>query len=254
MVCCIWCKTPNSDEAIEHIIPEALGCPEGFILCGGAVCQKCNNDLGHLDQAVIDEFDIAAFMAGMPRKRGKLPQIHNRGNMFGTWDGSGKVISINMGRHPVRSKDGRILTRFGKSRRNIKASIRRAGDVGDVSFSMELGRDPKFVRGIVKIAFTSLAYFISPENVLPDRFDSIREFVVNGRGVRKILHMASLDTNYKNQVWPPYFNKKGEYAMTFRLAFVEFCVDFTTDMTLLRLMKDKSYELYGTKGWGYLPL
>ena len=148
MFCCIWCKTHKPDWAIEHIIPEPLGCPDGFILSNGAVCRTCNNNLGHLDQAIIDDFDIFVFMAGVPRKRGKPPAIHNRGNMLGTWDESGKVISINMERYPVRSQDGRLLSNFGKSRRNIKASIRRSGELGEVSFGAPIGENPKWRRRI----------------------------------------------------------------------------------------------------------
>jgi hypothetical protein len=37
--------------------------------------QACNNGLAHLDQAVIDDFDLFAFISGIPRKRGRPAQI-----------------------------------------------------------------------------------------------------------------------------------------------------------------------------------
>src|SRR5918995_740309 len=119
MLRCIWCKKPNVDTDIEHIIPEALGCPEGFVLTAGAVCGSCNNNLGHLDQAVIDEFDIPAFIAGVRGKRGRPPKINSRGNMFGTWGESGPVIHVNMGRNPIKAEGGHLLAAPGKSKRNI---------------------------------------------------------------------------------------------------------------------------------------
>jgi len=112
----------------------------------------------------------------------------------------------------------------------------------------------KFVRGIVKIAFSSLAYFLGPKNVVGDRFDSIRNFVINGQDVRKILLMSSLDRNYRNQVWPPYHHESGEYAITFRLVAVEFFVDLSPDLTFFPMIKEKAHELYGPDGWSYLPL
>jgi HNH endonuclease len=65
MLPCIWCTKLNASTAVEHIIPEALGCPNGFVLKDGAVCESCNNNLGHLDQAVLDEFDMLVFLAGV---------------------------------------------------------------------------------------------------------------------------------------------------------------------------------------------
>jgi hypothetical protein len=68
MTVCIWCLRENSSRAIEHIIPDALGCPEEFVLTAGVVCEKCNNRLGQVDQAVIADLEISAFQAGVPRK------------------------------------------------------------------------------------------------------------------------------------------------------------------------------------------
>jgi hypothetical protein len=255
MFSCIWCKKPNSDTDIEHIIPEALGCPDGFVLSDGAVCGNCNNNLGHLDQAVIDEFDIPAFMAGVRRKRGRPAKINSRGNLLGTWSDSGPVLHINVGRKPVRAKGGHVLTAYGKSRRNVKASLRRFGNLADVSFQTKLGAGSKFVRGIMKIAFSSLAFFFGPPEVLRDHFDPIRQFVIDGYGVRKVLWMATSDKQFRNEVWPPLRHESGDYyAIVFRLDSVEFIVDLSPDMRLFPIYKDKAYELYGSEGWSWLPL
>ena len=251
---CIWCKEPNTDTHIEHIIAEALGCPEGFVLTNGAVCRRCNNNLGHLDQAVIDEFDLMAFMAGVPRKGGRSPKISSRGNMLGIWDESGPVIHINMERKPVKTKGGHVLAAPGKSKRNIKADLRLSGNVADVSFQIRLGEGSKFVRGIVKIAFSSLAFF-HPSEVLTDDFDPIRRFVIEGEGVRKIIWMGAADDQIKNEVSPPLRHESGNYyAIRFRLYSAEFIVDLSPDMRLFPIFKAKFYELYGSTGWSWLPL
>lgn len=66
---CIWCKRPVRKTNIEHILPESLGCPPQFVL-QGCVCMSCNNSLGHVDQALLKQFEIVAFMHGVPRKGG----------------------------------------------------------------------------------------------------------------------------------------------------------------------------------------
>ena len=251
---CIWCKNKVVDFTTEHIIPEALGCPSGFVLSNGAVCRSCNNDLAHLDRAVIDDFDILAFMATVPRKRGKSPIISSRGNMVGICNEAGNYIAINMESSPVRDVNGRILGGFGKSRRNIRAKFNRFGSVGRISFDTTLGDSPKFVRGIVKIAFSSLAYFLGSELALRRSFDPVRSFVMEGIGRRRVLLMQTRDVNYRNQVWPPYKNEKEEYSVVFRLASIEFFVDLSPSMSLFPVMKQKAKEIYGESGWTFLPV
>jgi hypothetical protein len=155
---------------------------------------------------------------------------------------------------PVRDVDGRILGGFGKSRRNIRAKFNRFGSVGRISFDTTLGDSPKFVRGIVKIAFSSLAYFLGSELALHRSFDPIRSFVMEGIGERRVLLMQTSDVNYRNQVWPPYKNEKEEYSVVFRLASIEFFVDLSPSMSLFPAMKQKAKEIYGESGWTFLPV
>lgn len=254
MTKCIWCKCGDAPSAVEHIIPEALGCPDGFLLSGGTVCRACNNGLAHLDQAVIGDFDIPAFMAGIPRKRGRPPVIQSRGNVIGTSGPSGAEISINMERYPVKAHDGATLGAFGKSDRNIQASFEHDGQFAKTSFSVSIGQNPKFVRGIVKIAFSSLVYFLGGETAHSEVFDPVREFVREGTGDRRILITLSTAGGYCNQAWPPYRSETGEYAVTFRLTAVEFLVDLSPKSTLFPMLRDKANELYGESGWTYLPI
>jgi hypothetical protein len=227
MMECIWCKYPNASSALEHIIPEALGCPEGFVLSEGAVCRKCNNGLAHLDQAVIEDFDILANMVGVTRKKGRPPEIRRRGNVIGTTGPNGKELSINMEHYAVEAHDGSRLGALGKSSRNIHASFERDGQLAKMSFSVPIGQSAKFVRGIVKIAFSSLAYFLGADMALAEDFDPVRLFVKKGGGERAIILMPSSDGGYSNRAWPPYQTETGEYAVTFRLATVEFYVDLS---------------------------
>jgi len=93
---CIWCTKLNSDKDIEHIFPEAIGCPKGFHLEGGVVCKFCNNSLAYLDQAVTSEFEIPAFMVNVIGKKNKSPKISSYGNLKGEYINSEKTFFINM--------------------------------------------------------------------------------------------------------------------------------------------------------------
>ena len=254
MTACIWCKSVNTSSAVEHIIPEALGCPERFVLSGGIVCQGCNSGLAHLDQAVIEDFDFLAYMAGVPRKKGRPSAIRSRGNVIGTRGPRGSEISINMERYPVQAHDGTRLGAFGGSDRNVPASFRREGQFAEISFSFPIGRKQKFVRGVVKIALSSLAYFLGGSVALSEDFDPVRAFVRTGTGDRAVLLMPSAGDGYRNQAWPPYRSRTGEYVVTFRLAVVEFCIDLSPKLTVFPMLKEVASEMYGQLGWTHLPI
>lgn len=253
MTRCIWCKEVGA-PSIEHIFPEALGCPPEFILSGGVVCRACNNGLAHLDQAIIDDFDIIAYMNNVPRKKGRPPKVQNRGNMIATKSPGGNEISINMESYPVTAHDGSRLGPFRNSTRNIQASLKSDGPVVNTSYSTSIGQNPKFVRGIVKIALSSLAYFLGGETALSDEFDPARTFVRTGKGNRPILLMESTSTNYRNYASPPFQSETGEYVVGFRLAVIDFIIDLSPNIAHFPVIKSKMVELYGDAGWTYLPI
>jgi hypothetical protein len=183
---CIWCKKDVVKKNVEHIIPEVLGCPDRFHLVG-CVCEQCNNHLGHLDQAVADDFDISAFMAGVPRKKGRAPKVTNRGNFVAKHTNEGPTILINMEAYPVQGVHDTHLGRFGTSSRNIHACFENKGKFATVKFRTRIGESPKFVRGIHKIALSSLAYFIGAEEAIHPKYDPIRDFVCKGKGYSRLL-------------------------------------------------------------------
>lgn len=254
MATCIWCKGVGLPSALEHIIPESLGCPEDFVLSNGEVCRRCNNGLAHLDQSVVEDFDFLSYMADVPRKKGRLPTIRSRGNVVGTTGPGGREVSINMERYSVNAHDGSTLGPFGRSPRNIDATFEHDGQMAKTSFSVPFGQNPKFVRGIVKIAFSSLVYFLGTDTALAESFNPIRLYVRENKGERRILLTSGTDEGYRNQVWSPWKSESGEYAVTFRLAFVEFCVDLSPRMDLFPELEQKMIEMYGKSGWTSLPI
>lgn len=250
---CIWCLGPAIGGHKEHIFPEAIGCPPGFVLPGTTVCRKCNNGLGHLDKAVADEFDFLAFMAGVPRKGGKPPIIGSRGNVLASVKPTGPTYTFNMESHPVRAHDGGTLAPFRGSARNIRAKLSNEGSTATVAFDVPFGADPKFVRGLTKIAFSTLTYFLGSSLAYDPMFNAVRRFVLEGKGNRHVLLSGSEDSEYRNSAWASYKNESGGYAVPFRIARVEFLVDLTEGETDLPIFEAKMREQAGDSGWCTLP-
>jgi hypothetical protein len=252
MATCIWCLTENAEPSVEHIIPDALGCPEHFVLSGGTVCKRCNNGLAHLDRAVIDDFDMVAYMANVPRKRGRPPIVNTRGNLRATHGANGPLIAINMERETKTASDGAALGAFGRSPRNVTATLTRDGNLGRVSFSIPIGQSREFVRGITKIAFSSLAYFHGPESVLSNQFAPVRDFVRNGLGHRPVLMLVPHDAAYRHEVCRPFQTGSGDYLIVFRLAVMEFMVDLGPTLSAIPIVAKELQEDQGYKGWSWL--
>lgn len=252
---CIWCKKENQDIDIEHIFPEALGCPEGFFLDKGLVCKKCNNNFGHLDRIVIGEFEIHSFMVGVPRKKNKPPSINSFGNLKGHVKNSEKAFFINMDKqNPFIFPGGEKVAPFRGRQRDINASIETVNNKASVSFDFEIGKSRKFNRGIVKIAFSILAKAFGSKECSKDKYDQIRQFVENGKDEVPILLMKSKTEEYMTQSWNPYKSESGDYVVCFRISQIDFMVDFALGFSGFIAVRKKMKEVYGKNGFTWLPL
>lgn len=251
MTTCIWCKAVDAPSSIEHIIPEALGCPLGFQLTGGIVCKSCNNGLGHIDSAVVDEYDFALFGANIPRKGGRDPEVRSRGNVIAKRGAGGPEIYFNMEPYAVPGPSGESLPPFKGKARNVKAQFEVDGALAKVSFDVPFGQGPKFVRGLHKIALSSLAHFLGPELALESKFDPVRHFVIKGHGNRQVLFKPADDDKYAHLVSPPYQSADGQYLVGMRIGIAEFIADLSPTMSLLPGIHAKSIETQA--GYHLLP-
>lgn len=252
---CIWCTKRNSDRDIEHIFPEALGCPDGFYLESGMVCKKCNNGLAHLDRVVVGEFEIPAFMASVPRKKNKPPIINSFGNFKGNVHKSEKAFFINMDKnqHSI-FPGGEKVAPFRGRHRDIKASINTVGNQASISFGFEIGKSKKFNRGIIKIAFSILAKAYGSIECNKDKYNQIRQFVNEGKGEIPFIMTKNQTKQYMTQSWNPYKSETGDYIVCFRLSQIDFLVDFTPDFSGFDAIRNKMKEVYGKNGFTWLPI
>lgn len=251
---CIWCKQTGNSSSVEHVIPEAVGCPKELILKNGEVCRACNTKLAFLDRAIVDEFDVPAFHSGVSRKKSRPSRIDSRGNMVGYRTDQGPVFAINMERYPVTTPDGVRVAAAGGSTRNIRAKLEKVGDRAQISFKTPFGSSPLFVRGIHKIALGSVAYFLGAEAALQPDMDSVRSHVLQGVGERRIIVRPTGDTDYRNVVWVPYKQEGGALTVVLRLATLEFVVDLSPGQCALPRLIEALNQTYGGQGWALLPM
>jgi hypothetical protein len=125
--------------------------------------------------------------------------------------------------------------------------------MAQVSFQTSFGNNPKFVRGIYKIAFSSLVYFLGSNLALKKEFDSIRNFVLYGKGKRKIICKPYSDKSYKNRVWAPYLRNQNEYSVVMRIAFIEIVVDLSPKSTVFPSLLKEFKKHHVDHDWCYLP-
>lgn len=162
---CIYCRTEvtQKSRSIEHVLPRALG-NEDLVLPSDAVCSRCNNRLGKLDQAVLHFRPImwATAEAGVRhRETGE------------------RIFTIGDPRNGIEFK-GRDFTARGTIR--IEPGIHPANtDLGSTSMHGPAFNEFEFVRGIHKIALAGFALhcfrrFGFP-NIFSRDFDELRRYV-----------------------------------------------------------------------------
>jgi hypothetical protein len=251
MVRCIWCKRSGRPPSLEDIL--LAGGPAEVVFKNGEVCRPCNNGHGHLDQAVRDTLDIPAFQFGVVDRRGRPSEIRNRGNLQTYCGPDGPVIVVNMESRPMTTPDGFRIGPFRGRKRDVRASIKVNPATGEATatISGDLGDDPKFVRGIQKMAFELLAFRLGAEAVLGDEYDPVRTFVRTGVGRRYIFMRCSPDVLYGVPAYT-LTGPTGGQAMHFWFLGFEFFVDLTPAQQGHANMVVKAREL-GLSDWGSCP-
>lgn len=184
---CIWCLKAIRAESEEHVLPDALGCPPELVLEQG-VCRACNNGLGHVDQALIRQFEIAAFVAGVPRKKGRPPAINMWAPIKGRCVDGHREIHLNAGPQAVETL-GRQLPAANAANGITKVAFDApaVGEGATISFKQEIGREPKLARALLKVALGTIAINCGVAHARGAMFDAVRAFVRKGTGEFGIL-------------------------------------------------------------------
>lgn len=252
---CIWCGEDSAGkQSVEHIVPEAIGCPPGFVLANGEVCTKCNNWFGHIDQALIADMEMFAALAGVPRKRSGAG-IFSYGNIRArTIDGHLSYF-INMDPKPVRLIDGMQLGGYKGRDRDVAATMTREADKVKVDFSVDFGRNINVRRAIFKIAINWVARELGSIAAREIVESDIGKFVKSGVPDCSIILVSpsSEPKKYQHKFSRIWRSTSGGLVCDFRLGHIEFIVDLQQGQSSFELICSKMYEAYGAIGWTTLP-
>lgn len=245
----------HNTKSEEHIIPESLGCPSNAILRNGEVCEKCNKWLGRrIDIHIKDAFDIITFQHNITRKKGKSPVIRSRGNLRAEYINGKPNYYINTGVKAVNDSMGNILAGFNKGKsRHINASFDRNGQNVTVKFSVNIGDNIGFVRGLFKIALGALALQMGVETAIDSSYNSVRNFILKGQPILRCISTKEEKLVVENRIFP-LWERDGFYLVAFRLFGIDFLCDLSPNQEALKDLIPKFHEVYGQKGWTYYPI
>lgn len=194
LVRCIWCGWFDPKPAVEHIIPDAFGCPPELVFKKGEVCSGCNNKLSRLDRHLAEQLEMHRLFAGLPAKGGKPPTVASCPNATGWIGPDGPVVHVNMERERRWDSDAQ---RFLSPPTDDGALITTMQDLGfgfgRVNVRRELRLDNKFARGVFKVGLSLLAFQHGADHARQSQFDHIRRFVRRGEGELKAILLTKDD-------------------------------------------------------------
>ena len=234
---CIWCLK-SRPSSVEHIFPEALGCPPEFVLKTG-VCRRCNNGLSHIDHALVHQFEMMAFMAGIQRKGGRPPAVHTWAGLTAAVTKEGPEIHINAGPQLVTAL-GRPLS-SASARQGLKnITFQGSAGIGTVTFDQEIGSNPKFVRALMKVAVGTVAFFNGVERAASIELAPTRDFVKTGAGQFRALLLHQTDGQW-HAFHAPWTNPVTDLPIVAMTIFgLQFVVDLDPQQRALATMSEKA--------------
>jgi len=180
--------------------------------------------------------------------------VDQRGNAVGKLVDGERHLIFNMDPRPVvDSKVGKVARRGG-SKRNVDVESRTEDGSVEFKFRVPFGDDPKFVRGVAKVAFSLFAQMHGLVAACDPRFNWLRAFVREGAGRFGVLLLPTNDQELLYQWGPVYEDKSGGYAIGFRLLCIECIVDLSEGQPALPRMVEQAKATLGENGFGLLSV
>jgi len=260
---CFWCpQICDGTQPPEHVIPEALGAPDGAVLSD--VCKGCNHGtLAGLDQALVASLDIVRWMAGVPNKRGEPSGIATRSNLFAenTKD-EGRVAYVNMGPGDVTLPSGRVLKAPTRAPNSVAANIKVEGREAEINGRAMMLHHPDCSRGLHKIAVESIALTVGKTSgwaagraaARDPSLENARRYVMEGGAPRIVFYAADgPEPAYRHALRLPFEAPEG-HVVEFLLCGIRFTVDLTPEQTRVPYLKKCFEALRGNTGWTWLPI
>jgi hypothetical protein len=234
-------------------VPEAIGCPEDLVLRAGEVCGSCNHGLAHIDQALVNDLEVFALMAGVPRKRGRPAKVSSYRNLQAEIRDGHTSFFFNMDPTTALINPNRRVPGFRGGSRDVRAQFQRTGNTATITFPLEFGRSPKVARALVKLGAEYLCWAAGHERAAQAIAGPITDFVVRGIGDRPVILFGSDLTKYQHHFGHiGAIDGSGLYC-AFRLAHFHVMVDLSRDLLAFERIAAHLYVTLGTVGWSTLP-
>lgn len=249
---CILCKEDSSQSrGREHIMPEGMGCAPGLILEPGIVCDQCNNRMSVLDEELQRLLGMFKVLSVPTSKKGRPTRAFFR-NAFMEYTETGPVCHLNGEKHAIRLPNGQHLApaRPQDPRSLEVTSFSTNGPIGTLKFRQTFDVNDKVKRELHKIALEFMCKVKGPVFVLDEKYDSIRDYVLNGKGSRYVILCASKErfTGIKSRWTDP----EGRIIVVINFfapsitPAIQFLVSLSHDMFRLNMLFEKSQEMYGS--------
>lgn len=248
---CIWCGSQSFSKSIEHVLPDALGCPPSFVLTD-CVCRPCNNGLAGIDQALLKQFEIMTFVKGVRRKKGRPPSVEAWPSLRGRSTSGGPELFVNAGRGEIDAW-GKTLRPSRASNGITETAFERNGEHTTIKFTQTFGNDPKFVRALYKVAISSLAFHSGSELVCNPLFDAARQFVLNGSGRFEVLMFTRGEPTVHEFPPPRSYGDGACWLVSFKIFGIEFVADLDERQQALGKLTS-ALVMQANRGWTKLPL
>jgi hypothetical protein len=231
---CILCKKqslpPHSEE---HVFPYALT-GDWMVLRDGEVCASCNNIVSRLDACIVRQLGMIRMLSGhRENRKGKVARVEAPG-FLAVLDPIDPWVFLNASNRSLPARDGTIVP-SGSGREDgvtSKSHVFADGTTStQVTWPFRVGK--MFSRALIKIAFEALCIDHGRELCLRGEFDSIREYILTGRGKRYFLIPKSLklEAAEGQQVQPQIGIRTEPYGTAGFIAFVGIGAPFVVDLT-----------------------
>lgn len=229
---CIWCLREHPDSAIEHVIPQAVGCPPDLVLRDGEVCRPCNSHLGvRVDVALVHNFEQMLAIAELQATGKTHRRLAGIGNMQISDMPSGQHVAFSMGSTAIVDEAGTRVGPLRRDRRHATATFRDLGNgQGEISGEIAFIHDDRFSRALHKIALELLVFTPTPDIVYESRFDLIRDYVMRGVGTRRVV-MAYTEHDWKARKQQVILSPDGGVTAEFLFCGCVFFVDLSPQQT-----------------------
>jgi hypothetical protein len=192
---CIYClRSTEGRSPRAHIFSESIfGDGEELVLANGEVCGACNNRLAKLESQFKEHLGLIPLMLGPGvNKRGR-PTTINAPGLSGTRDPRDPRISVNLGKQPWTSSDGRHVRPALKSGEKVEFEPTGQGPDGyRFRLRHEMRVDAVFIRILAKIGFETICLHRGAYYCADVRWHRVRSFILHGEGDRTYFMPNSL--------------------------------------------------------------